>query len=69
MELGQVNVHVIISLHHVLRVSTVLGEPLQQHQRLDGEVGVGVDEVLLYNVTVLLGLLANLQLDAVVPLL
>ena len=69
MELGEVDVHVVIGLHHVLRVSTVLGEPLQQHQRLDGEVGVGVDEVLLYDVPVLPGLLVDLQLDGVVPLL
>ena len=69
MELDQVDVHVVISLHHVLSVRTVLGEPLQQHQRLDGEVGVGVDEVLLYDVPVLLGLVADLQLDGVVLLL
>ncbi len=36
-----------------------LSKPLEKHERLDGKVGVGVQEVLLDDVPVLQGLLHN----------
>ena len=47
VELDQVDVHVVIRLHHILASLTPLGEPLQQHQGLQRQVGVRVDEGLL----------------------
>ena len=47
LELDQVDVHVVICLHDVLAALTPLGEPAQQHQGLQRQVGVRVDEGLL----------------------
>ena len=69
VQLHQVDVHVVVRLHDVLGAITVLSEPLQQHQGLDGEVGVGVYEGLLHDVPVLVRLALQLLLVSAVHLL
>ena len=57
VHLVQVHVHVIVRLHHKLRLAAELGHPEVAHGRLVAEVVVGVEEVPLHQVPVLAALL------------
>ena len=48
VHLVQVHVHVIVRLHHKLRLAAELGHPEVAHDCLVAEVVVGVQEVSLY---------------------
>ena len=52
VNLVQVNIHVIVRLHHELRLAAELGHPEVAHDRLVAEVVVGVQEVPLHQVPV-----------------
>ena len=57
VHLVQVHVHVIVRLHHELRLAAELRHPEVAHDRLVAEVVVGVQEVPLHQVPVLAALL------------
>ena len=51
-DLPHIDIHVIVGLHHKLRLATELPRPLDPGQRLEGEVLVGVQEVFPHQVPV-----------------
>ena len=59
----QIDKHVIICLHDKLCLLTVLPSPLDPRQGLEGEVLIGVEEVLPDDVPVTLHLLPDLLLQ------
>ena len=61
---GKIDVHVVICLHDKLCLVTELAGPLDPRQGLEGEVLVGVEEVLPDDVPVTRLLLPDLLLQA-----
>ena len=57
VHLVQVHVHVIVRLHHKLRLAAELCHPEVAHDGLVAEVVVGVEEVSLHQVPMLAALL------------
>jgi hypothetical protein len=61
-QLFEINVHIIIRFENVWHFVTLLAKPLEQHQRLDCQVGVRVDEPFLQDVPVRLALRRHVTL-------
>lgn len=58
--------HVVVGLHDVGGARAVAGHPLQHHHRLDGQVVVRVDEVLLDDVAEPVALLRHQGVEGAV---
>ena len=66
VHLARVHDDVVVDFEHEARIRAVLGRPLHGEQRLERQVDVGVDEVLLHDVAVSLALAHHRLVDRLV---
>ena len=62
-KLLQIDVHVVVCFKYVGHLMALAAKPLEQHEGLDGEIGVGVDEAFLQDVSVRLTLVGDVALE------